>query len=511
MRPDCVSFAAIERHAERLESYSGLCSTAAVVLYPTCREEVLCIFEWAQKRRRRVTLRAGGHSFDSQALGNDLVVSMKRMNRIRVNAEDRLVCVGAGATWGAILNELEPHGLVPAVTVTTAHATAGGTLSGDCLSRFSPAYGKEGEWIDSFEVVTPDLRCFTCRRPSDPNNPKSLQERLFLGVIGGLGYLGAVISITYHVVYVGETGGQIGVETDVRQFRSFHGLAGHLMRKVPQARDERNPSDESKLDSIWSTVLAEGKREDALVFTSFFTSRSFRHRMGLHQPGLPLRVLVEWAMTVPPLPSVLWRLAFQFLYPDRTRFVDDLEGFTFFMDGNRKAKEIARALGWRLKALQQTFIVPSDPDSDAGWDRAGDNLVTWLKWAQRYLANLKLTPTLQDILWLPEDLPFRLSATAGKPGFAVSYAFETSDDDVLELAKRAFVEMSDVLWDRFKGRVYLVKNVCAGRQTLAEMYGDNALKFFALKGEVDPQGILANAFLERTFGGVTSVPSGAPL
>jgi decaprenylphospho-beta-D-ribofuranose 2-oxidase len=203
---------------------------------------------------------------------------------------------------------------------------------------------------------------------------------------------------------------------------------------------------------------------------------------------------VEWAMTVPPVPALAWWIAYRFLYPDGKRFVDDLEGFTFFMDGNRRAKRIARAFGWRPKTVQQTFILPSDGPSP------GDDLVRWLEYAHDHLSGLGLAPTLQDILWLPEDLPFRLSATAGTPGFAVSYAFETSDHDVVESAKVAFTDMAEVLWREFGGRVYLVKNVCARSETLAAMYGHNAVEFFVLKDEVDPSGTLANGFLERTFG-----------
>jgi hypothetical protein len=57
-----------------------------------------------------------------------------------------------------------------------------------------------------------------------------------------------------------------------------------------------------------------------------------------------------------------------------------------------------------------------------------------------------------------------------------------------------------VLWERFQGRVYLVKNVYAGRETLAAMYGEHAVEFFRLKRELDPGMVLRDAFLERTFG-----------
>ena len=88
-------------------------------------------------------MRGGGHSFDAQPIGDDLVVSTERLGSIELLDGDR-VRVGPGATWGEIFAATQPHGLVPAITVTTENATAGGTLSADCLSRFSPAYGKEG-------------------------------------------------------------------------------------------------------------------------------------------------------------------------------------------------------------------------------------------------------------------------------------------------------------------------------------------------------------------------------
>ena len=128
---------------EQLGCYSGS-TRAGGGRDPTNVDELRAIFAHARENGRRVTLRAGAHSFDGQSLGDDLVVSMLAMNTVEVlaGAKDR---VEPGARWGAILAKLKPLGLVPAVTVTTEDATAGGTLSGDCLSRFSPAYGKEGE------------------------------------------------------------------------------------------------------------------------------------------------------------------------------------------------------------------------------------------------------------------------------------------------------------------------------------------------------------------------------
>jgi decaprenylphospho-beta-D-ribofuranose 2-oxidase len=487
---------------EKLDCYSGLYSSEAEVRTPTDVDELRAIFAEARDSGRRVTFRAGGHSFDGQSLGEDLVLSMLGMNSIEILDGDR-IRVGPGATWGAILEELKRNGYVPGVTVTTEHATAGGTLSGDCLSRFSPSYGKEGEWIESFDLLTPEGDLITCTPPKD-EMPSTLAERAFCGAIGGLGYLGAVVSITYRLLPVQGRGEEIAVRTIVRKFDTFRDLATDL---VPTAKrtylEDSDPTDPEKLDAIWSALDTRGDgTKSALFFTSTFAATRTRRRMALHRPRLLLRILVEWLMRVPFISKLMWRFYFRFLFKDGDEYLDDLEGFSFFMDGNARAKRIGRKLGFKMQNAQQTFIVPSDPGAEGGWDRVADDLVEWLEFAHEYLLERDLTPTLNDVLFVPRDRPFLLSASANLPGFAVSYAFETSSRARLDRAKQAFDELADALWERFHGRVYLVKNVFAKPQTLAQMYGEHAVEFFRLKRELDPRMMLRDDFLERTFGGL---------
>jgi decaprenylphospho-beta-D-ribofuranose 2-oxidase len=467
---------------EKLGCYSGLYSSEAEVRTPTDVDELRAIFAEARDAGRRVTFRAAGHSFDGQSLGGDLVVSMLGMDSIEVLDDGRMK-VGPGATWGAILAALKPLGLVPAVTVTTEHATAGGTLSGDCLSRFSPSFGKEGEWIDSFDLLTVGGELITCTAPGKDELPSTREERAFCGAIGGLGYLGAVVSITYRVMEAPGRGDELAVRTIVRKYDTFRDLAADLVPATEQAYlEESDPSDPEKLDAIWSALDTRGDgTKSALFFTSAFASTRTR------------------LMRVPFISKLMWRFYVRFLFKDGDEYLDDLEGFSFFMDGNARAKRIGKKLGFKMQNAQQTFVVPSEPGTEGGWDRAADDLVEWLEFAHEYLLARDLTPTLNDVLFVPRDRPFLLSASNNKPGFAVSYAFETSDQDRLARAKQAFDELADVLWDKFQGRVYLVKNVFAKPQTLAAMYGDAAVEFFQLKSELDPQMLLRDEFLERTF------------
>lgn len=507
MSPILPPIRGIASRVETLRSYSGLDERRVRVSLPETEQQLAAIFAHAMAKKHRVTFRAGGHSFDSQSLGSEIVVSMERFNGIRVLGNS--VEVGPGATWGDILRELEPRGLVPAVTVTTSHATAGGTLSGDCLSRFSPAYGKEGGWIERFRLIPPAGPPLECTPPLSgvPWSQLTRAERAFCGAIGGLGYLGAVTSITYRLLEVGQTNGKIGVSTIVRKYPSCERLAREL---VPVTRrtylEDSDPGDEAKHDALYSAVISRGWRgQRALFFASSFTTTPRRRRMALHRPKLWLRIPVEWMMRGRRLSRLIWAFSFGFMYRQHERFIDDLEGFTFFVDGNVRAKKVASFFGLELKTVQQTFVVPSGPGAGGGWDRARDDLVEWVEHAQDYLGARKLQPTLVDVLWLPKDLPFLLSATADAAGFAVSYAFETSDTNEIAAVQRALGELADEIWKTFQGRVYLVKNVCASPQTLAAMYGTNARRFSALKGELDPHRILCNEFLERTFPGLLCV------
>jgi len=489
---------------KELDCYSGLYSTRAEVLEPANVEALAAIFAAARASGRRITLRAGAHSFDGQALGDDLVVSMLRMNAIEVLPEERRMRVGPGATWGAILARLQPLGLVPAVTVTTEHATAAGTLSGDCLSRFSPSYGKEGEWIESFDLLTTEGRLLHCAPPAKGSDRSAwtAEERAFCGVIGGLGYLGAVVSITYRVLPTSVGDGKIGVRTIVRKFETFADLAENLVPTTKETHLEvSDPDDPQKLDAIWSGIGPRGKEPPALLFfTSTYTGDCKRRRMALHRPKLLIRILVEWLMRVSFISKIFWRVYFRFVFRDGEEYVDDLEGFVFFMDGNARAKHVGRRLGFSMRNVQQSFVVPSDPGAEGGWDRAKDDLVEWLDCAHELLMERDLTPTLNDVLFVPRDLPFLLSASADEAGFVVSYAFETSNRRTLRRAEAAFSDLADMLWEKFHGRVHLVKNVFAKQETLAKMYGDHALEFAQLKQQLDPESLLRDDFLERTFG-----------
>ncbi len=482
---------------KELESYSGLDTAKPNVYCPADLRELREVFDHAKKHKRKVTLRAGGHAFDSQSLGADIVVSMKRFNEIDVVAAKRQVRVGAGATWGAIVAKLEPHGLVPAGTVTASHATAGGTLAADCLSRWSPRYGKEGGQVERFSLLTIQGVLLDCSRPPPGTAATkwTLEQRVFMAAIGGFGYLGAFVEITYNVLSIGQP--RIGVETRVAKYTTFRELAREL---VPATGATVTPSQSKpQWDAISAGLYPAGRdTPSSMVFTSRFTTTLEGRRFLLYEPNNPLRIAAEWIMRVPVLCALLSRIFFRLTRNNQT-YINELANALFFMDANARAKRIAKRFGRTLKTVQQTFVVPIDVSQADDLAKAQDDLCAWLQLAHDLFDQRKLTPTLQDVLFLPEDLSFCLSPNARSPGFAVSYAFETSNPAKITRVKRAFTDLADLLWNRFGGHVSMVKCVYVDPDTLQNMYRSGADEFFHLKRQLDPDCILRNQFLEENF------------
>lgn len=483
-----------------LISYTNLFEIInARVAYPKTINDLRELFNKARSKSIPLTFHAGGHSFDQQSLpfSNGIAISMMNFNHIEISDDERTMTVGSGTTWGDILKQLEPLGLVPYVTVTTAYATAGGTLSADCLSRFSPSFGKEGHHVKCFTFMTLDGELVTCRPPiSQDESTWTWPEQVFCGVVGGFGYLGAILDITYELLFVGETNGKIGVSSTIKKHRSFKDLAKDL---IPIAKN-RGFFYHSPEPALFSALFMKGKKKQwAITIRSKYTNSPLRNRMPQHQPSSLIRLLVEFILRWTLLNRFLWPFFYLLLSKGkklgdeyRKRYIDDLQGYTFFMDGNRRAKVLGQKLGLKMKSIQQTFFIPIQYP----WDEAEEQLVTFLETAHSKMEKADITPTLFDVLFVPGDNRASLSASLASDGFAISFAFESSNKKYLTLVRKMLIDLSDLAL-KFNGKVSLVKNVFVRDVTLKAMYASVLPRFFALKKKLDPQNLLRNSFLEK--------------
>jgi decaprenylphospho-beta-D-ribofuranose 2-oxidase len=499
------ALAGISQDRETIGCYTNLYTDSALVCAPSDVDELKRVFDFARQEGRHVTLRAGAHAFDEQSMGTDIVVLMTRFRGIDVDVVNARMTVGAGTTWGEVFDRLEPLGLVPYSTVTTRHATCGGTLASDCLSRFSPAYGKEAEHILSFDFLAFDGRRFTCTPPpaTKPETSWTFEEQLFCAAVGGFGMLGAALTITYEVLRVGETDGRIGVESHLRKYRTYRDLARDLIPMVREIVERKRTSTIDRSvhpEAVFSALFNVKKSEYAILLHSKYTTSLARNRLAIHEPNATFRIAAEWALRSQTINVVTWPIFYALLFHEGETYIDDLQGFTFFMDGNTNANELGRDLGFAMKAMQQTFVVPAQGGRVAsrGWDDADERLAGFMEHAHEKFEGQGLEPTLFDVLFIPRDDRAYMSPSHELDGFAVSYAFETSNDDKLEKVKGCFVELSKDL-HAIGGRVSLVKNVHADETTLSAMYAEGLPKLQALKNALDPGKLLRSDFIARVL------------
>jgi hypothetical protein len=173
-----------------LSSYEGV-KQRALVYSPNNERELAAVLAFARNTGRLVTFRAGGQAFDTQSLNDQIVISLERMKRIELNEQDATVTAECGASWKQILLTTLPRGLSPFVMVTTSAATVGGTLSSHSLNRFSATCGREGRHVESLKIILPNGQTKACSRQEN--------QDLFRAVVGGLGYVGAVLQATYRL------------------------------------------------------------------------------------------------------------------------------------------------------------------------------------------------------------------------------------------------------------------------------------------------------------------------
>ena len=112
------------------------------------------------------------------------------------------------------------------------------------------------------------------------------------------------------------------------------------------------------------------------------------------------------------------------------------------------------------------------------------------------LAEHKLKFCMFDIMYVPKDEPFVLSASRDTDGFYVNTTFM---DYVDRATLFAFYKILNECCLKMQGKIYLAKNLFASSDLLEQMHAPELEIFVQLKQKYDPDNRLRSTFFEQHF------------
>jgi FAD/FMN-containing dehydrogenase len=168
----------------------------AAVALPSDANDVIAAVEHARTSGLRVAPQATGHNADAHgALEDTLLVDVRELQEISVDANARRVRVGAGVKWERVSPKLSEHGLAGLHGSSPDVGVAGYSLGGG-MGWLARKHGLQANSVTAIELVTADGRLTRVDEDHEPD--------LFWALRGGNGNFGVVTAIEFSVYPVEE-------------------------------------------------------------------------------------------------------------------------------------------------------------------------------------------------------------------------------------------------------------------------------------------------------------------
>lgn len=456
-------------------SYGNTFKSTAEVFFPTSISELKAVIDSCKQENRKITLAGSFNSFDRQNSGNDVVISFKHFNEITYNREAHTLTVGSGAKWGNILTTAYEHQCTLYTCITGTNPSAGGTLSVHAHSMWAPGVGKDGTHCLSFDIVTPNGQLLTCSRQEN--------TELFYGAISGFGMLGFIVEITYQVFYVGA---HFEIDITTQTYHDIEEIETRLdLRKSPSFEQLEDIKSQSTLFyhekgqpkfCIYNRQykrVEKKKKDSKLRFYNSVIANGFIRFF----PNAANNVLIKDSAR--PLEKK-WLLQGLNSFKHGTFWADPDYYWTKYMS------QLLRPFGYKTHLYQMTHFIPF----------GGNKVTVFTKKVYELLDKYKLKYCMFDVMYIPKDEPFVLSASRYSDGFYVNTTFM---DYVKKETLMSFYKELNLLCYEMKGKIYLAKNCFIESELLEKMHRTEIEEFVQLKAKYDPNNLLVSNFFNIHF------------
>ncbi|GGV32773.1 oxidoreductase [Streptomyces longisporoflavus] len=203
---------------------TGFTQRPALVFAAGSADDVVAAVSYAAQAGLPVGVQATGHGLPGSSEGG-VLISTRRMDSVRVDADARTVTVGAGVSWGRVVEAAAAHGLAPLNGSAPGVGAVSYTLGGG-LGILAREFGYAADHVRWLDVVTADGALRHVTAESEPE--------LFWGLLGGGANLGVVTALEIGLVPVARLYGG-AIEFDGREVDPAHVLRAYeaWTRTVP--------------------------------------------------------------------------------------------------------------------------------------------------------------------------------------------------------------------------------------------------------------------------------------
>ena len=169
----------------------------AAVAYPADAADVVEIVNFARNAGLQVTAQGTGHNAGAHGdrLSESILVKTSELREVSVDAEARIVRVGAGVLWQDVVPAAAAHGLAPLMGSSPDVGVVGYSLGGG-VGYLGRKHGIAANAITAIEIVTADGRL----RRVDADHDSDL----FWALRGGGGNFGVVTAMEFRLFAIEE-------------------------------------------------------------------------------------------------------------------------------------------------------------------------------------------------------------------------------------------------------------------------------------------------------------------
>jgi FAD/FMN-containing dehydrogenase len=460
---------------ETYYSYGNIFSSTAEVFRPQNIEDLRTLLAQLQQDKRKVTVGGSFNSFDQQNSSKDAVISLINFNTIEYDPSNHTVTVGAGASWGEILDVVYQNKSVLFTCITGSVPTAGGTLSVNSNSTSTASVGKEGNHCISFDIMLTDGRLLTCSREQHPD--------LFYGAIAGFGLLGFITRITYQTFHVGS---HYKISRTLAHHDNIEAIEDKIwLRKSPQLNELKD------IQAQGSVFYMDNGTPNVSVHNAFYEQ--------VDQKVENSKILFFFMMLASGFFRIFPSLVNKAIKADanvpanKRRIIKSSEAIhlgTFWVQPDyvwsKKVSPLFNKLGYEAKLYQNSYFIPEGEDK----------VTTFTKKVFELIQQYQLQVFMFDICYIPKDEPFVLSPSRNSGGFYVNTTFmdKTNKEDLLH----CYSFLNELAYE-MGGSLNLAKNCFIDPLLLEKMLAPNLEEMVALKKKYDPSHLITSNFFEEYF------------